>query len=216
MNKQILETIKELEIKNVSEEQSLEAANQNYTKKQLTHFIERHDLPIAKSWLKDEIVTALSDWMTDAQKELLSNDPELLAFYQKEVLQADEPLDVYNTDLSDSDSEKVLQLMEHGLVYNVEGELWVPEETVKAVSNDVESPERTSTGNESAPVEQAEADTTQSDSANKQPARSRQTRKSPQAASSSLSAEERLARNKKARLKYFKTQAKKKKGKKRK
>lgn len=90
-------------------------------------------MPISKSWLKDEIVSTLSKWMTDAQKEIFFNNQELLAFYQKEILQAEEPLDVYNADLSDNDLEKITQLMNHVLVYNVEGKLWTPSEAAETV-----------------------------------------------------------------------------------
>jgi len=208
MNEELIKTIKELEIKTAPEEQSLEAANQNYTKKQLTHFIERHDLPIAKSWLKDEIVTALSDWMGDSQKELLANNQDLLTFYQKEVLQADEPLNSYNADLSDSDLEKITQLIEYGLVYNVGGELWAPETTENTVSSDVESSASTE--------EKSEAVSTHTDSPKKQTNTGISTKKTVQSPSSSLSTEEKLAQNKQTRLKYLREQAKKKKRKKKK
>ena len=208
MNEELIKTIKELEIKTAPEEQSLEAANQNYTKKQLTHFIERHDLPIAKSWLKDEIVTALSDWMGDSQKELLANNQDLLTFYQKEVLQADEPLNTYNADLSDSDLENITQLIEYGLIYNVGGELWVPETTDNTVSSDVESSASTD--------EKDEAVSTHTDSPKKQTNTGVSTKKTVQSPSSSLSTEEKLAQNKQTRLKYLREQAKKKKRKKKK
>ena len=208
MNEELIKTIKELEIKTAPEEQSLEAANQNYTKKQLTHFIERHDLPIAKSWLKDEIVTALSDWMADSQKELLANNHELQTFYQNEVLQADELLNSYNADLSDSDLEKITQLIEYGLVYNVGGELWALETTDNTASSDVESSASTE--------EKDEAVSTHTDSPKKQTNTGVSTKKTVQSPSSSLSTEEKLAQNKQTRLKYLREQAKKKKRKKKK
>ena len=216
MNEELIKTIKELEIKTAPEEQSLEAANQNYTKKQLTHFIERHDLPIAKSWLKDEIVTALSDWMADSQKELLANNQELQTFYQNEVLQADELLNSYNADLSDSDLEKITQLIEYGLVYNVGGELWAPETTDNTVSSDVESSASPSTSEEGTTEEKGEAVTNQTQSPKGQTKTSATAKKTFKSSSTTLSTEEKLAQNKQARLKYLREQAKKKKRKKKK
>ena len=208
MNEELIKTNKELEIKTAPEEHSLQGANQLYTKKQLTHFIERHDLPIAKSWLKDEIVTALSEWMSNAQTELLANNQELLTFYQKEVLQADEPLNTYNADLSDSDLEYITQLIEQGLVYNVGGELWVPETTDNTVSSDVESSASTE--------EKDETVSTYTDSPKKQTNTGVSKKKTVQSPSSSLSTEEKLSQNKQTRLKYLREQAKKKKRKKKK
>jgi len=216
MNEELIKTIKELEIKTAPEEHSLQAANQLYTKKQLTHFIERHDLPIAKSWLKDEIVTALSDWMADAQKELLANNQDLLTFYKNNVLQADESLNTYNADLSDSDLDNITQLIEHGLVYNVGGELWAPETTADTVSSDVKSSASPATSEEGTTEEKSEAVTNQTQSPKGQTKTRTTAKKTFQSSSTTLSTEEKLGQNKQTRLKYLREQAKKKKRKKKK
>ncbi|MDN6398662.1 hypothetical protein [Alkalibacterium gilvum] len=199
MDTQAMETIKTLEIKSAPEKQTLEAANESYTKKQLAHFIERHDLAIAKSWLKDDIVSALSEWMNDAQKDLLSNDSDLLAYYEK-MLASDDKLNLYEDDLSDADQDKLLSLMEHGLLYNVDGTVWIPAEAAET-TEDVEGEEKTVS------EEKTEQPSKKTPSNNQSKAKQ---------ATASLSTEERLAQEKQARLKYLKKQAKKKKGKKRK
>ncbi|WP_423188946.1 hypothetical protein ACO1PF_10180 [Alkalibacterium sp. f15] len=202
MNKQLIATIKELEINKAPEEQTLELANQSYTKKQLAHFIERFDLDIAKSWKKDEIVAPLSDWMKEASVDLLNSDTELRSFYMEKVLNAEEPLDVYSNDLSEADLERVLLLMEHGMAYNVDGQLWTPDETISAVSKDVESDDQSVSSEEPTPQEKAKEITSQPELIKKKPT---------QTTSPSLSKEEKLAQNKQIRLKYLKKQAKKKK-----
>lgn len=70
MNEKLIDTIKEMEIKSAPEEQSLEAALNQYTKKQLAHFIERFDLDIAKSWKKAEIIDALIEWMAFSSERI--------------------------------------------------------------------------------------------------------------------------------------------------
>ncbi|OJF94690.1 hypothetical protein [Alkalibacterium sp. 20] len=214
MNEQLIETIKQLEIKKAPEEQSLEAANQTYTKKQLAHFIERHELPIAKSWKKDEIVSSLTEWMKEARINLLTSDAELRSFYSYNVKSAEQPLDIYDANLSETDLERVLLLIEHGLIFNIDGELWVPDETIKVVTDDVESPELTSTEKEAVPEEKAEETKTQSESLQQKRTQSHPRGQRTQTTASSVSTEEELARNKKTRLKYLKTQAKKNKRKK--
>ena len=197
MDTQAMETIKTLEIKSAPEKQTLEAANESYTKKQLAHFIERHDLAIAKSWLKDDIVSALSEWMNNAQKDVLANDSDLLAFYEK-MLASDEKLNLYGDNISEDEGNTLLSLMEYGLLYNVDGTVWAPAEAAET-TEDVEVK-------------------TVSEEKKEQPSKkpSPNTQSKPRQATSSLSTEEKLAQEKQARLKYLKKQAKKKKGKKRK
>ena len=138
MDTQAMETIKTLEIKSAPEKQTLEAANESYTKKQLAHFIERHDLAIAKSWLKDDIVSALSEWMNNAQKDVLANDSDLLAFYEK-MLASDEKLNLYGDNISEDEGNTLLSLMEYGLLYNVDGTVWAPAEAAETTEDvDVE------------------------------------------------------------------------------
>lgn len=196
MNEKLIDTMKEMEIKSAPEEQSLEAALNQYTKKQLAHFIERFDLDIAKSWKKAEIIDALIEWMESAQKELLKSNEELNTFYLNKVVNADQPLEI-NDDLSDKEQESVLSLVEHGLVFNADGQLWAPEtvaETVDTASNK--------------PAESTEEKASQVETKS-QPTQPKKQRK--QTSAPSLSPEERIAREKKMRIKYFKKQAKKKK-----
>ena len=134
MDTQAMETIKTLEIKSAPEKQTLEAANESYTKKQLAHFIERHDLAIAKSWLKDDIVSALSEWMNNAQKDVLANDSDLLAFYEK-MLASDEKLNLYGDNISEDEGNTLLSLMEYGLLYNVDGTVWAPAEAAETTED---------------------------------------------------------------------------------
>lgn len=199
MNEQLLQTIKQLEIKKEPEEQTLEVANQSYTKNQLAHFIDRHDLSIAKSWKKAEIIEPLIDWMEKAQSKLLASDAELSSFYTKNATNDEQSLDIY-TDLSEEEMKHVLSLIEHGLAFNVEGQLWAPEETVNALDSDVLSADQESTSKEPAPEENTEEVKVASAPLEKKQA---------QTSSPSLSPEERIAREKKMRLKYFKKQAKK-------
>ncbi|GAB2497113.1 hypothetical protein GCM10008929_17850 [Alkalibacterium psychrotolerans] len=200
MNKQSMETLKELEIKKAPEVQSIEAANDNYTKKQLAHFIERHDLDIAKSWKKAEIVEALTEWMESAQKEMMISDSDLHSFYSEELVKTDESVNIYDDNLSDDKLENILKLVEHGLAYNVDGQLWVPAETAP-VEND--STVKTDEPKKDAPKKQASS--------------SSQSKPTTSAASPSVFKDEDIEKKKEARLKYLKKQAKrKKKGKKRK
>lgn len=200
MNKQHMETLKELEIKKAPEELSIEAANDNYTKKQLAHFIERHALDIAKSWKKAEIVEALTEWMESAQKEILETDSDLHSFYSNVVVNADESLNVYDENLTDDKLENILKLVEHGLAYNVDGQLWVPAET---------SPVRDDSDKQ--------AEEPKKETPKKQAATSSQPKTTTSTASPSVFNEEDIEKKKEARLKYLKKQAKrKKKGKKRK
>lgn len=199
MNEKLIDTIKEMEIKSAPEEQSLEAALNQYTKKQLAHFIERFDLDIAKSWKKAEIIDALIEWMESAQIELLESNKELNAFYSNKVVNADQPLEI-NDDLSNKEQESVLSLVEHGLVFNADGQLWAPEavaETVDTASNKLaESSEST----------EEKASQNEEKSQPAQPKKQGKLTPAP-----TLSPEERIAHEKKRRLKYFKKQAKKKK-----
>ena len=204
MNEQLLDTIKELEIKKMPEEKSLEAANMGYTKKQLTHFIERHDLDIAKSWKKAEIVEPLTEWMKDVRTELLNSDADLLSFYNENALQADEPFNIYEADLSEDNLARVVKLMEHGLVFNVDGTLWIPEETAAAVSEEVETDTPAST------EEVKTEEKVEEPKAQPKPAVNNWMRKK------TLTPEELLEQKKQTRLNYLKKQAKKKRGKKRK
>ncbi|PRY70904.1 hypothetical protein [Alkalibacterium olivapovliticus] len=204
MNEQLLQTIKQLEIKKEPEEQTLEVANQSYTKNQLAHFIDRHDLSIAKSWKKAEIVTALTDWMEKARVDLLNSEPELLSFYSQNLVKAERSFDTYNSNLSDSDLERVLLLIDYGLAYNVDGQLWLPGETAGAVSNI-----------EAVPEQQDEADTNQTDAPENKPEQSSQAKKRAQTPPPSVFTEETVAQKKQTRLNYLKKQAKKKKRKKR-
>ncbi|MCC5890853.1 MAG: hypothetical protein JJU01_09795 [Alkalibacterium sp.] len=200
MHKQYMETIKELEIKKAPEEQSLAAANDNYTKVQLAHFIERHDLDIAKSWKKAEIVDALTEWMESAQQEMLESDSALQTFYSDNVVNAEQLLNVYDDNLSDDKLENVLKLVEHGLAYNVDGQLWVP-------SNEVV---------ETTPAENESVDKID-EPKKEEPSSSNQSKPSTYSASPSVFKDEDIEKKKEARLKYLKKQAKrKKKGKKRK
>ena len=201
MNNKLIDTIKEMEISKTPETKSLEEANQSYTKKQLAHFIERFDLDIAKSWKKDEIVAPLSDWMKEASVEVLNSDAELHSFYMEKVVNAEEPFDVYSDNLSETDLECALFLIEHGLAYNVDGQLWVPEETEKSVSNDIES-DNQNTSSKEEPSEVKEEVKTESKPNKK---------KLTQTSSSNLSTKETLAQKKQTRLKYLKKMAKKKK-----
>ncbi|GEK91016.1 hypothetical protein [Alkalibacterium kapii] len=202
MNDKLIDTIKEMEIKSAPEKQSLEAALNQYTKKQLAHFIERHDLDIAKSWKKAEIIEALIEWMASAQKELLKSDEELNAFYSNTVVDADQPLEI-SDDLSDKEQENVLSLIEHGLVFNADGQLWALEAVAETVDTVSEKPAGSSEPNE----ETASKD--EATEVKSQPAQPKKQRK--QTSAPSLSPEERIARQKKMRLKYLKKQAKKKK-----
>lgn len=204
MNEQLLQTIKQLEIKKEPEEQTLEVANQSYTKNQLAHFIDRHDLSIAKSWKKAEIVTALTDWMEKARVDLLNSEPDLLSFYSQDLMQAKQSFDTYNDKLSDSELERVLLLIDYGLAYNVNGQLWVPGETAVAVAN-----------KEVVPEEQTEANTNQTDASENKPEQSSQAKKLAQTPPPSVFTEETVAQKKQTRLNYLKKQAKKKKRKKR-
>ena len=198
MNKQHLETVKQLEIKKAPEEQSTEAANNQYTKKQLTHFIEHHDLDIAKSWKKAEIVEALTEWMETAQKDVLESNSDLQSFYSESVVNTDKSMKVYDDTLSDDSLENILKLVEHGLAYNVDGQLWVPADKTAEVSTE---------NNESS--EQVDEP--------KKEASNSQSKKTSPSASSSFGHADSIEDKKKARLEYLKLQAKrKKKGKKRK
>ncbi|GEK89701.1 hypothetical protein SAMN04488100_1214 [Alkalibacterium putridalgicola] len=199
MNDKLIDTIKEMEIKSAPEEQSLEAALNQYTKKQLAHFIERFDLDIAKSWKKAEIIDALIEWMESAQKELLESNEELNAFYSNKVVNADQPLEI-NDDLSDKEQESVLSLVEHGLVFNADGQLWAPEAVAKTFDTASNKPAESSEATEEKASQNEEKS---------QPAQPKKQGK--QTSSPTLSPEERIAREKKMRLKYFKKQAKKKK-----
>lgn len=204
MNKQLMETITELDIKKAPEDQSLAAANDNYTKKQLAHFIERHDLDIAKSWKKAEIVDALTEWMESAQQEILEADSDLQSFYSNEVVKADESIDVTDENLSDKKLEYIVKLVEHGLAYNVDGQLWVP-------SNEVA--ETAPENNDSAD----QADEPKKETQKQETVSSNQSKPSTHSASPSAFKDEDIEKKKEARLKYLKKQAKrKKKGKKRK
>lgn len=204
MSKQHLETIKQLEIKKAPEEQSTEAANNQYTKKQLTHFIEHHDLNIAKSWKKAEIVEALTEWMDTAQKDVLDTNSDLQSFYSESVVNADEAMNVYDDNLSDDSLENILKLVEHGLAYNVDGKLWVPEQKAAAVSTEDNVP--------NTQISEPEKIVT-----NKQRSSNSQSKKTSPSASSSFGHADSIEDKKKARLEYLKIQAKrKKKGKKRK
>jgi len=204
MNKQHLETVKQLEIKKAPEEQSTEAANNQYTKKQLTHFIEHHDLDIAKSWKKAEIVEALTEWMESTQKDVLESDSDLQSFYLNEVVNADESLNVYDDNLSDHSLENILKLVEYGLAYNVDGHLWVPSGKTAEVSTE---------NNKSS----AQVDEPKKEASKKQTTSNSQSKKTSPSASSSFRHADSIEDKKKARLEYLKLQAKrKKKGKKRK
>lgn len=204
MNKQHLETVKQLEIKKAPEEQSTEAANNQYTKKQLTHFIEHHDLDIAKSWKKAEIVEALTEWMKTAQKDVLDSNSDLQSFYSESVVNADESLNVYDDTLSDDSLENILKLVEHGLAYNIEGQLWVPEGKASKVSTE---------DNKSS----VQVDEPKKEAPKKQEASSSQSKKASHSVSPSVGKTDSMEEKKKARLEYLKKQAKrKKKGKKRK
>ena len=202
MNEELLQTIKELEIKKAPEEQSLEAALNQYTKKQLAHIIERFELDIAKSWKKAEIIDALIDWMNENQSELLKSDEDLNAFYLNDVANAEQSLEV-NDDLSEKEQEHVLSLIENGLVFNADGQLWTPEEAVKTTGTESDKPADSIESTEETASQENHAEVTS------QPAPRKKQRK--QASAPSLSPEERIAREKKTRLKYFKKQAKKKK-----
>ncbi|SFC10341.1 hypothetical protein SAMN04488102_10353 [Alkalibacterium subtropicum] len=202
MNEQLIETIKEMEIKGAPEEQTLEAALNQYTKKQLAHFIERHDLDIAKSWKKAEIIEALIEWMSSVQPELMESDEDLNAFYSNQVVNADQPLEI-SDDLSEKDQERVLKLIEHGLVFNADNELWTPEAVAQTVDSESE---KSADSNESSKETASQDEAAEVKS---QPAQPRKQRK--QTSALSLTPEERIAREKKMRLKYFKKQAKKKK-----
>lgn len=200
MNKQFMETLKELEIKKAPEELSIEAANDNYTKKQLAHFIERHDLDIAKSWKKPEIVEALTEWMESAQKEKLESDSDLHSYYSEELVKTDDSVNIYDDNLSIDKLENILKLVEHGLAYNVDGQLWVPSEA---------APVETDSANQ--------AEEPKKEVSEKQATSSSQPKTTSQSASPSVFKEEDIEKKKDARLKYLKKQAKrKKKGKKRK
>jgi len=204
MNKQHLETVKQLEIKKAPEEQFTEAANNQYTKKQLTHFIEHHDLDIAKSWKKAEIVEALSEWMETAQKNVLESNSDLQSYYSESVVNTDESLNVYDDNLSDDSLENILKLVEHGLAYNVDGQLWVPADKTAEVSTE---------NNESS----AQVDEPKKEAPKKQTPSNSQPKKTSPSASSSFGHADSIEDKKKARLEYLKLQAKrKKKGKKRK
>ena len=193
-----------MEIKKAPEKQSTEAANNQYTKKQLTHFIEHHDLDIAKSWKKAEIVEALTEWMETAQKDVLESNSDLQSFYSESVVNTDESLNVYDDNLSDDSLENILKLVEHGLAYNVDGQLWVPSGKTAAVSTE----ENESSTQASEPEKIASKKQTTSNS---------QSKKTSPSASSSFGHADSIEDKKKARLEYLKLQAKrKKKGKKRK
>ncbi|MCC5896076.1 MAG: hypothetical protein JJU16_11475 [Alkalibacterium sp.] len=205
MNEQLMQIIKDLEIKKAPEVKSIEAANDSYTKNQLAHFIERHDLSIAKSWKKAEIVTALSEWMEEASAELLDSNAELHSFYTKDIMQSEDTLDIYEESRSESELECILQLLEHGLAYNVDGQLWTPEEAAdSAVSETKESSKKT----ESVPAKK--------DTSKKKTVSSSQSKQTMHAPSRSVSPEQRVSKQKQTRLDYLKQQSKKKKRKKRK
>ncbi|WP_368646189.1 hypothetical protein AB4027_04720 [Alkalibacterium putridalgicola] len=199
MNEKLIQTINELEIKKAPEEQPLEAALNQYTKKQLAHFIERFDLDIAKSWKKAEIIEALIEWMESAQSELLESNEDLKAFYLNKVVNAKEPLEI-NDDLSDKEQERVLSLIEHGLVFNADGQLWAPKAADKTADTESDKPVDSGESSEETTSQEKPAETEKPKPRKKQ----RQ-----QASATSLTPEERIAREKKMRLKYFKTQAKK-------
>ena len=193
-----------MEIKKAPEKQSTEAANNQYTKKQLTHFIEHHDLDIAKSWKKAEIVEALTEWMETAQKDVLESNSDLQSFYSESVIHTDESLNVYDDTLSDDRLENILKLVEHGLAYNVDGQLWVPADKTATVSTE---------DNESS----AQVDEPKKEASKKQTTSNSQSKKTSPSASSSFGHADSIEDKKKARLEYLKLQAKrKKKGKKRK
>ena len=192
-----------MEIKKAPEKQSTEAANNQYTKKQLTHFIEHHDLDIAKSWKKAEIVEALTEWMETAQKDVLESNSDLQSFYSESVIHTDESLNVYDDTLSDDRLENILKLVEHGLAYNVDGQLWVPADKTATVSTE---------DNESS----AQVDEPKKEASKKQTTSNSQSKKTSPSASSSFRHADSIEDKKKARLEYLKLQAKrKKKGKKR-
>lgn len=205
MNEQIMQTLKDLEIKKAPEEQSLEAANQSYTKDQLAHFIERHDLSIAKSWKKAEIITPLTEWMGKAREDLLNSNSDLLSFYSQDLMQNQRQVAIYEDNLSDTEWEHILLLIEHGLAYNVEGQLWMPEHTVSALTN---KPAVTS--------EETESISSQDESGKNTPTVGRPKNQNRKLPSRPVSTEERLSYEKQTRLDYLKKQSKKKKRKKRK
>lgn len=203
MNKKHIATLEELEIKKAPEEQSIEAANHTYTKKQLAHFIERHELDIAKSWKKADIVEALTKWMADAQKDILEADSDLHSFYSSDVVNNEEALNIYESTLSDEKLENILKLVEHGLAYNVDGQLWLPSNEVTEAAQEKEEAD-------------VQADEPKQDT-QKEVAVSSSQSKPVTYSSSSVFKEEDIEKKKEARLKYLKKQAKrKKKGKKRK
>lgn len=205
MNEQIMQTLKDLEIKKAPEEQSLEAANQSYTKDQLAHFIERHDLSIAKSWKKAEIITPLTEWMGKAREDLLNSNSDLLSFYSQDLMQNQRQVAIYEDNLSDTELEHILLLIEHGLAYNVEGQLWVPEHTVSDLTN---KPTVTS--------KKTESTSSQDESDKNTPTAEKQKKQNRKLPSRPVSTEERLSYEKQTRLDYLKKQSKKKKRKKRK
>lgn len=200
MNENLIQTIKELEIKKAPEEQTLEAALNQYTKKQLAHFIERFDLDIAKSWKKAEIIDALIEWMESAQSELLDSDEDLNAFYLNKVVNTEESLQI-SDDMSDKEQERVLSLIEHGLVFNADGQLWAPETADKTVNDESSKPAESSETSEETASQEKPAETK-----SKSVPQKKQRKQTP---APSLSPEERIAREKKMRLNYFKKQAKK-------
>jgi len=178
----------------------MEAANNQYTKKQLTHFIEHHDLDIAKSWKKADIVEALTEWMKTARKDVLDSNSDLQSFYSESVVNTNESMNVYDDTLSDDSLENILKLVEHGLAYNVEGQLWVPE------GKDSEENESSTQVNEPEKIATKKLRSSNS-----------QSKKTSPSASSSFGHADSIEDKKKARLEYLKLQAKrKKKGKKRK
>jgi len=204
MNKQHLETVKQLEIKKAPEEQSTEAANNQYTKKQLTHFIEHHDLDIAKSWKKAEIVEALTEWMETAQKDVLDSDSDLQSFYSESVVNTNESMNVYDDTLSDHRLENILKLVEYGLAYNVDGQLWVPADKTAEISTEEKN-------------SRVQVDESKKEAQKKQEALSNQSKKASHSVSPSVGKIDSMEDKKKTRLEYLKKQAKrKKKGKKRK
>ncbi|EXJ23349.1 hypothetical protein ADIAL_1257 [Alkalibacterium sp. AK22] len=202
MTQNTLNTIQEMEIKKAPEESTQEAANQLYTKKQLAYFIERHDLDIAKSWKKAEIVSALTEWMDAAAKELLKADADLQALLAQ--LTTEDSFDLYSDALSREQQESLRLLIEHGLVYNVDGSAWIPE---SAKSQATESPSISKEAADSNEAQKTAAPKSQeTQTAQQTNAWSRPAQKAP-----ALSTQEKIARNKQARLAYFKKQAKKKK-----
>lgn len=216
MNEEILETIKQLEIKKAPEEQSLESANQSYTKDQLAHFIERHELSIAKSWKKAEIVTALTDWMNETQTNYLQSNEDLHSFYSKNLIQNEQPIALYDSNLSDNDLTHILHLIEHGLAYNVDGQLWVPDETAKTFTDSSETHDLVPNKKDSDGKVMNEKTDSQAEPVSENASQSNSVTEGSPALSASRSSDKSIAQVKQQRLDYLKKQSKKKKRKKRK